>query len=72
MQVKHKAVVVDDAASKAEEKAAFNGHLDEWMVVGGTAMPREKTLRQRKKYFKGIRFLALQDVLDLTQEDGNI
>ncbi|KAI9652601.1 MAG: hypothetical protein M1831_006705 [Alyxoria varia] len=70
MTVEHKAVIVDDTAFKAGEKAAFNGHLDEWMVVGGTAVPREKTLRQREKYFKGISFLKLQDVLDLTQERG--
>lgn len=37
--------------------------VEEWMIAGATALPREKTLRQRKKYFGKVKFSALQELL---------
>ncbi len=37
--------------------------LDEWMITGASACPREKTLLQREKYFKNVKFMNLKELL---------
>lgn len=38
-------------------------HVEEWMIAGATAPPREKTLIQREKYFGKVRFSTLHELL---------
>ena len=42
--------------------------MEEVMVMGCLACPKEKTLRQREKYFKGLRFLGLEDLLRYAED----
>ncbi|KAL5341195.1 NAD(P)-binding protein [Aspergillus crustosus] len=37
--------------------------IEQWTVTGATACPREKTLRQREKYFSGVHFLSVEELL---------
>ena len=37
--------------------------VEEMMLNGSGACPREKTLRQRDKFFRGYVFLTLEDLL---------
>ncbi len=37
--------------------------MEEVMVMGCLACPKEKTLKQRERYFKDLRFLGLEDLL---------
>lgn len=37
--------------------------VDEWMVCGGCTLPKEKTLRQREKYFSKVKFSTLEELL---------
>ena len=37
--------------------------VEEMMVKGYLACPKEKTLRQREKYFKDMDFMGLRDLL---------
>lgn len=43
---------------------------EEWTVTGATACPKEKTLRQREKYFKNVEFLSLREMLGLAEREG--
>ncbi|BCS21172.1 uncharacterized protein APUU_21604S [Aspergillus puulaauensis] len=67
----------DIAAAMAEYETNPGPHtgiaeLEEWTVSGATACPRETTLRQRAKYFSGIRFLAVEEMLRMAGEDGHV
>ena len=37
--------------------------LEEWMLAGASAPPQAKTLRQREKYFSGVEFVGLEELL---------
>lgn len=44
---------------------------DEWHVDGATAVPKDKVLRLREKYFDGkVVFHGLEDVLGMARESG--
>jgi len=36
---------------------------DEWTIAGASACPLEKTLEMRDRYFKGIRWVGLSELL---------
>jgi len=36
---------------------------DEWTIAGASACPLEKTLETRDRYFKGIRWVGLSELL---------
>ncbi len=38
--------------------------VDDWSVSGACALPREKTLRQKEKYFSKLDFVTLSEVLE--------
>ena len=42
--------------------------MEEVMVMGCLACPKKKTLQQRERYFKDLRFLGLEDLLRYTKE----
>lgn len=42
--------------------------VEEWMIAGASACPREKTLRQRAKYFSNVKFSTLVELLQLAKE----
>lgn len=43
-------------------------HVEEWMIAGAAACPREKTLRQRAKYFGEVKFSSLDELLRLAEK----
>lgn len=54
---------VADGDTAALEQA----QIEEMMVLGCLACPKEKTLRQRDKYFGQVKFLDLQHMLRLAE-----
>lgn len=46
--------------------------VEEWMIAGATALPRDKTLRQRKKYFGKVKFSALQELLLRAKDNDGV
>lgn len=42
--------------------------MEEVMVMGCLVCPKEKTLEQRERYFNGLRFLGLEDLLGYAKE----
>lgn len=47
---------------------AYGRDMDEWIVTGATACPKDKTLRQREKYFSGIKFSTLEELLQRAEK----
>ncbi|KAL8931107.1 MAG: hypothetical protein Q9208_000211 [Pyrenodesmia sp. 3 TL-2023] len=45
---------------------------DEWSIDGATAVPKEKTLRQREKYFKDCKFSGLEEVLQMAKSKEGV
>lgn len=39
-------------------------YMDEWNVTGASAVPWEVVERQREKYFKGIKFRGIGELLE--------
>lgn len=46
--------------------------LEKWTVTGATACPKDTTLRQREKYFSGIRFLTVEEMLRKAEMNGHL
>lgn len=44
--------------------------VEEWMIAGASACPREKTLLQRKKYFPSVTFSNLEALLSQAEKEG--
>ncbi|KAL3486976.1 NAD(P)-binding protein [Aspergillus germanicus] len=42
--------------------------IEQWEVSGATACPREKTLRQREKYFPKLKFVTIDEMLKMGKE----
>jgi hypothetical protein len=58
----------DPEGSEARELAEG----EECQISGALACPREKTLRQRGKYFSRINFLTLEDILQKAETEGKV
>jgi len=58
---------LDTSATMAESMLA---QMEEVIVMGCLACPKEKTLRQHETYFKGLKFLGLEDLLKYAEEGG--
>ena len=43
--------------------------IDDWMVSGGCALPRQKTLRQKEKYFGKLNFVTLSEMLERAEKE---
>ena len=44
-------------------EALYLASVEEMMITGSGACPREKTIRQRDKFFKNLRFTTLEGLL---------
>ena len=53
--------------NQENQEAIFLAGVDEWNVIGAASCPREKTLRQREKYFKGLNFVTIEELLRRSQ-----
>ena len=49
--------------------ALETAQVEELMVLGCLNCPKEKTLRQRAKYFGGVEFLDLRQMLTLAEKE---
>jgi hypothetical protein len=47
------------------------GPLDDWMLIAST-LPKEKTLRQRDKYFPKLHFSSLTEMISRVSEVRNV
>ncbi len=48
------------------QEALILASVEEMMITGSGACPREKTLRQRGKFFEGLSFTTLEELLSQT------
>ena len=55
-------------ATSSSMEDSMLAQIEELTVMGCLACPREKTLKQRERYFKHLRFLGLEDLLSYTKE----
>ncbi len=69
-----------DEISKSLEEHVADGdfaalelaQIEEMMVLGCLSCPKEKTLRQRAKYFGKVKFLDLQRMLTLAEKEDSM
>ena len=57
-------------ATSSSMEESMLAQMDEVIVMGCLACPKEKTLKQRESYFKDIKFLGLEDLLRYTKDGG--
>lgn len=55
-------------ATSSSMEDSMVAQIEEVIVMGCLACPKAKTLKQREKYFKNLRFLGLEDLLRYTKE----
>ncbi|KAL4736651.1 hypothetical protein BDV11DRAFT_172715 [Aspergillus similis] len=46
--------------------------VEQCTVTGAMACPKEKTLRQREKYFSAVHFMSLEEMLKLAESQGHV
>ncbi|KAL4936813.1 hypothetical protein BDV06DRAFT_216375 [Aspergillus oleicola] len=66
------AASVEDYKSGVQTHTGFVAEIEEWTVSGATACPREKTLKQREKFFSGMHFLVVEELLRKAEAEGRI
>lgn len=44
--------------------------MDEWNVTGACAVPWDEVVRQREKYFRGIKFRSIAELLKDGEKAG--
>ena len=54
-------------ATSSSMEESMLAQMEEVIVMGCLACPKEKTLKQRERYFKDLRFLGLEDLLRYTK-----
>ena len=52
-----------DLLQASDRAKWYTATMDEWSYLGGTAVPHEEALQQRQKYFEGIKFRTIDDIL---------
>ena len=55
-------------ATSSSVEDSMLAQMEEVIVMGCLACPKKKTLQQRERYFKDLRFLGLEDLLSYTKE----
>ena len=65
MSVSHKSweEIQHSLANPQDFEALELAQVEEMMLMGYLACPKEKTLRQREKYFSNVRFMGLEELL---------
>ena len=56
--------IQEEMSGAKDFEALEAAQVEEMMVLGCLAVPREKTLRQREVFFKGIKFRGLRELLE--------
>ncbi|KAL4904294.1 major facilitator superfamily domain-containing protein [Aspergillus multicolor] len=46
--------------------------VEQWQVTGATVCPKEKTLRQREKYFSNVKFMSVEEMLKVAEKEGHV
>ncbi|RDW92956.1 aromatic alcohol reductase [Aspergillus mulundensis] len=46
--------------------------VEQHQVAGATACPKEKTLRQREKYFSNVKFMSVEEMLTVAEREGRV
>ncbi|KAL3447461.1 NAD(P)-binding protein [Aspergillus insuetus] len=69
----HRSLEEINAALAAAEKDPSTDPLElpqieQWEVSGATACPREKTLRQREKYFSSLKLVTIEELLQMGKD----
>ena len=59
-------------AADGDFPALETAQVEEMMVMGCLSCPKEKTLRQRAKYFGNVKFLDLEQMLMLAEKEDHI
>lgn len=65
--------MIDESLSKEKEDRArwYTATMDEWSLIGATAVPRDEALQAREKYFKDVHFRNIEEVLRDGKELGS-
>ena len=53
-------------------EALYLASVEEMMITGSGACPREKTIRQRAKFFGNLSFTTLEGLLSQTESSRNL
>lgn len=52
-----------DLANEAEVEKWYRATIDEWSLVGATAVPLEEALHHREKYFAEVKLRDIDELL---------
>ena len=55
---------LEEHAKDEDPSQLWLAFMDEWNVTGASAVPWEDVARQREKYFKGIQFRSIEELLE--------
>ena len=55
-------------ATSSSVEDSMLAQMEEVIVMGCLACPKKRTLQQRERYFRDLRFLGLEDLLSCTKE----
>lgn len=63
LRVLHEEIALHAESKDRDPSRLWLAYMDEWNVTGVSAPPMEIVLRQREKFFQGVRFRGIKEVL---------
>ncbi|KAL4959266.1 MFS general substrate transporter [Aspergillus stella-maris] len=66
------AASIEDYKSGVQTHTGFVAEIEEWTVSGATACPKERTIEQHERFFAGMQFLTVEDMLRKAEVDGRV
>ncbi|KAK7034502.1 hypothetical protein VNI00_012349 [Paramarasmius palmivorus] len=55
---------LEEHAQDEDPSLLWKAFMDEWNVTGASAVPQDVALKQREKFFKGIKFRSIQELME--------
>lgn len=63
---------LEESANSGDSDASASAEAEEWQISGAAACPEEKTRRQHEKYFRNLRFLSIEQLLQEAETTGHV
>ncbi|KAL4957078.1 MFS general substrate transporter [Aspergillus filifer] len=63
---------VEDYKSGVQTHTGFVAEAEEWTVSGATACPKERAIEQHERFFSGMHFLTVEELLRKAEVEGSV
>lgn len=64
--------IIADLDQTADEAKYYTATIDEWSLDGGSSVPMDEALQQRQRYFQGVHFRTIDEILTSAKNEEGL